>query len=247
MHAIQREKNTSPSSPLTLTGPCGYEIQGDRIVITIGKIANDRDLGNISGTLAIEVWALDQPYTGGGFTGTPLCSTSIGEIFGQHFLIDCRYDLIFQEPPAGTWWLTLMLREWSAAGYVTCDYLNFALPYVVEAKPTVVRSDTDNVINVEFASSRKSPAVSAEAKSPPPAAKKPVARTTHANQPEPQHNSAVSLNESTHKEIAGVKGISKKVAENIVAARPFESVDDVLKVKGVGAKLLKSIRQFIKL
>jgi competence ComEA-like helix-hairpin-helix protein len=65
--------------------------------------------------------------------------------------------------------------------------------------------------------------------------------------PEPPPDRAVSLNTASRKEIAAVKGISNKVAENIVAARPFASLDELLKVKGVGAKLLEKVRQFIRL
>jgi hypothetical protein len=155
MYAIQTDSTPPGASPLTLTGPCGYAIENERIVVTIAEIANHRDSGNLSGTLAIELWALAQPYAGGGFAGIPLCGTSIGELRGAHVLPNCRYDLIFQAPPPGTWSLALMLREWTATGYLTRDYVNFAVPYVVERKPTIMRSETDNVISVEFVGNRK--------------------------------------------------------------------------------------------
>jgi hypothetical protein len=101
MYAIETDSSPSGASPLTLTDHCGYTIENDRIVITIAEIANRRDPGDLSGTLAIELWALAQPYAGGAFTGTPLCGTSIGELRGRHVLTNCRYDLIFQAPPAG--------------------------------------------------------------------------------------------------------------------------------------------------
>jgi DNA uptake protein ComE-like DNA-binding protein len=34
-------------------------------------------------------------------------------------------------------------------------------------------------------------------------------------------------------------GISEKQADNIVSTRPFKSLDDLLKVNGMGPKLLK--------
>lgn len=245
MYAFQAESTTSVSSPLSFAGHCGYEIQNDRIVISIDEIANNRDQANISGTLAIEVWALDRPYSGGEFSGTAVCGTSIGEILGQHFLADCRYDLIFREPQPGTWFLVLMLREWTAAGYVTRDYVNFALPYVVASKPTITRGEADNVINVEFADNKRS-LRSAEiegflAQEDQPQGDSVSTRLT------PERDRAVSLNTASYKEIAAVKGISKKLAENIVAGRPFEALDHVLRVKGMGAKLLKKVRHLIKL
>jgi DNA uptake protein ComE-like DNA-binding protein len=247
MCALPTDPIPSGASPLTLTGPCGYTIEEDRIVITIAEIANRRDPGDLSGTLAIELWALAQPYAGGGFTGTPLCGTRIGELRGAHVLTNCRYDLIFQAPPPGTWSLSLMLREWSATGYLTRDYVNFALPYTVERKSTIMRSETDNVISVEFAGNRKPLARPPEPAVAPPVANEAPAAADTSSLPESRSDAAVSRNTASFKEIAAVRGISTKVAENIVAARPSVSLDERLTVKGVGAKLLKKVRQFIKL
>jgi hypothetical protein len=155
MHRIQPQTLATTSTQLALVGNCGYRIQDNRVVINIEEIASRRDQGDISGTLSIELWALTQPYEGGGFSGTALAGTQIGELYGQHFLANCRYDLLLQEPPAGTWYLTLMLREWTDAGFVTRDYVDFTLPYVVGSKPTVVRGEADNVISVSFAAKKK--------------------------------------------------------------------------------------------
>jgi DNA uptake protein ComE-like DNA-binding protein len=245
MHPSPTELSTPGLSPLTLD-QCAYSIGNERVIISIGKIANHRDPADVSGTLSVELWALDRPYSGGNFDGVPLAGTSIGEMLGQHFLTDCRYDLIFRQPPTGTWYLTLMLREWTAAGYVTRDYLNFALPYVVETRP-VVRSESDNVISIEFAGSKKRLAAPAESedKARPVAAVPIEASAVSPMDPVPEPG--VSLNSSSPKEIAAVKGISKKVAENIVAARPFDSVEELLRVKGMGAKLLQKVRRFFRL
>lgn len=235
MYAFQPQYNTLPISGLSLNGSCGYEAQNDQVTITISEIANNRDLENISGTLSIELWALNSPYTGGGFNGVALASTSIGEIFGQHFLSACRYDLSFQEPPEGTWFLTLMLREWVGTGYETRDYVNFELPYIVSNKPSILRNETDNVISVSFSGNKK--AATAKKTATPKAAKaKAVAK-----------NAAVSLNSASLQEIVAVKGVSQKLAENIEAARPFKSLDEVLKVKGMGPKLWEKIRNFLSL
>ena len=286
MHTTQPQSLTTTSTQLALVGNCGYRIQDNRIVINIDEIASQRDPGDISGTLSIELWALKQPYQGGGFSGAALSATRIGELYGQHFLANCHYDLLFQEPPAGTWYLTLMLREWTDAGFVTRDHVNFNLAYEVGGKPKVVRSDTDNVINVSFAGSEKAVAKTiaeqpqpAEAKpvvskSEQPKAQAPVAKTikTPAQKPAveapkakqtkppvPQAPAAVakqdkastpvtvSLNQASRKEIASIKGISRKLAEDIVSARPFKSLDELLKVKGMGPKLLQKVRELIHL
>jgi len=140
-----------------------------------------------------------------------------------------------------------MLREWTATGYLTRAYVNFALPYVVEGKPTSMRSETDNVISVEFGGNQKPLPTPADPTAAPPALTAPPGVADGPGSPEPPPDTAVSLNTATFRDVAAVKGISKKVAENIVAARPFTSLDELLNVKGVGAKLLKKVRQLIKL
>jgi hypothetical protein len=210
MYAIQTE-STPAAPPLTLTGTCGYAVENDRIVIDIAEIANHREHGNLSGTLAIELWALDRPYSGGGFAGTPMCSTRIGELRGQHVLRDCRYDLIFQAPPPGSWSLSLMLREWTDAGYLTRDYVNFTLPYVVERTAPIVRGETDNVSDVEFSSNQSVLATSAEPEATSPRAAAATAAVTAPSQPEPLPDSAISVNTASAKDAAAVKGVGEKL------------------------------------
>jgi hypothetical protein len=234
MLANQPQFNTFTVAGLSIIGNCGYEIQNCRVIINLSEIANQRELENISGTLSIELWALKSPYTGADFNGIAVAGTSIGELFGQHYLADCRYDLDFQEPPAGTWYLTLMLREWTGMGYETRDYINFALPYIVSNKPAVSRNETDNVINVSFSGTKNHPLTAAT-------------KAGKATQKKPEAEAAISLNSASLQDIVSVKGISKKLAENLDAARPFESIDEVLKVKGMGPKLWQKIRDFISL
>jgi len=234
MLANQPQFNTFTVSGLSIIGNCGYAIQNDRVIINISEIANHRDPENISGTLSIELWALKAPCTGTDFDGWALAGTGIGELFGQYYLADCRYDLEFQEPPAGTWYLTLMLREWTGTGYETRDYINFTLPYVASNKPTISRNETDNVINVSFSGNKNNLAAAAN-------------KAGKATRKKPETEAAISLNKASLQDIVSVKGISKKLAENLDAARPFESLDEVLKVKGMGPKLWQKIRDFISL
>lgn len=134
---------------LSLGGNISYTIQGDRVLLEIDSIANNQEPGLTSGTLAIELWALSSPYLGNEFSGYALAATTIGELNSQYFLSNCRYDLNFQTPPQGTWTLTLMLREWDGQGYVTRDYLNFALPYVRQDEAPVSKA-ASKVVHLAF-------------------------------------------------------------------------------------------------
>ncbi|MFH1062714.1 MAG: helix-hairpin-helix domain-containing protein [Candidatus Omnitrophota bacterium] len=56
----------------------------------------------------------------------------------------------------------------------------------------------------------------------------------------------VDLNIGTKKELMAIKGIGKITADKIISARPFKTVDDLLKVKGIGKKKLEAIREFFR-
>ncbi|GAB6141544.1 hypothetical protein JCM14076_22730 [Methylosoma difficile] len=223
---------------LVMAGDCGYEIIGQQAIITIAEIANNRNQGMISGTLAVELWALPHAYNGGDFSGSFLAGTCIGELYDQHYLANCRYELDFQEPSEGEWTLVLMLREWMGDAYVTRDYMNFAVPYLVDNKPAIIRHEDSNVINVSFPDNKKASAKSTAKKA------KPAVKTkqTVSETPLP-----VSLNEADIKDVAAIKGVSKSLAESIVAARPIDSWEALLKIKGMGPKLLEKIRALVSL
>lgn len=190
----------------------------------IAQIANPRPADNISGTLALELWALDEPYTGGAWSGTPVASVVLGTLAGAEALQDCQYTAPAGPLPA-TGHLTLMLREWTPAGYLTRDYRSLARPTVSAA-----------------ASPAPAPAVSAASEKPataPAKEAKPVATASAAN--------TVSINKATAKELAAVKGISKPLAAAIINGRPYAKLDDVIRAKGMGQKLLEKLRASLSL
>jgi len=54
----------------------------------------------------------------------------------------------------------------------------------------------------------------------------------------------LNLNTATEKELQSIKGIGPVLAERIIAGRPYKTVDDLLKVKGIGPKRLENIRPY---
>jgi len=231
-----------PNPSLVMAGNCGYQINGNKVTLTIAEIANNRDNGCISGTLAVELWANTLPYQGGDVNGQILASTCIGELYDQHFLADCRYELDFLQPTEGTWLISLLLREWTDMGYITRDHVNFSVPYVVAKQPVIARQEESNIINISFPEHKKTSAKPG-AKKTDVASQAAIAEKTADN----SHDKLLSINEASVKEIAAIKGVSRKLAENISAERPFGSFDALLKVKGMGPKMLEKIRNFIKL
>lgn len=54
-----------------------------------------------------------------------------------------------------------------------------------------------------------------------------------------------NLNTATEKELQSIKGIGPVLSARIVAGRPYNTVDDLIKVKGVGPKTLEKMRPYL--
>src|SRR6185369_10603082 len=94
--------------------------------LAVDSIENPRAADNLSGTLALEVWALAEPYAGGSWQGVPVASVILGVLGGGNQWADCNY-VVPAAVPEGPGVLTVMLREWGPAGYVTRDFYNLEL------------------------------------------------------------------------------------------------------------------------
>ncbi|MDL2716460.1 MAG: helix-hairpin-helix domain-containing protein [Acidobacteriota bacterium] len=86
-------------------------------------------------------------------------------------------------------------------------------------------------------------ALSSSKKTPTPAAEASAARNSSSDKVE-----KVNLNTASEKDIAAAKGVSDKLAKELVKNRPFKTWDDVSKVKGVGTgKKLDALKKVLKL
>ena len=227
-----------------LVGQVACTVADGVATLTIDAIANPRDADNLSGTLSLEVWALDAPYAGGSWTGSPVATVILGELAGGAAWSECQYSVPAAMPVAGAA-LTVMLREWTPAGYVTRDYRNFA------AAPAKLEA----VAKAKQAAKAKPAAKpkAAVAAKPVVAAKPPVAEVKAAAKPAKKAAVAkesvklVSVNKASEDELAAIKGLPREVAKAIVAARPFATLDDVCKAKGMGLKKLAKLRDLLSL
>jgi competence ComEA-like helix-hairpin-helix protein len=200
-----------------LAGHVGYQIEGREVVLD-AQIVNPRGDDNLSGTLSLELWAF--PEEGAASEGVRLAAAALGCVSGQHFLPAVERRVAFGEPPVGRHRLAMILCEWTAAdGYVARDRRDFETSY-----------------------ERRAPEPAAEARPPAPkaapAAPAPATATATATGP-------VSIQTATVEELAKVKGLSLKLATEIVKARPFTSVDDLLRVRGIGDKTLERLKSLL--
>ncbi len=197
-----------------LGGKPAWQINSGRAHLAVESIENPRSAGNLSGGLSLELWALPAAYEGGAFSGACLAGVALGALPGGGRFEASAFDLPLTPPPAGQWRLTLMLREWTAAGFLTRDFFNFDAPFV-----------------------QAGPAPVAAKPAPAPAEKKSIPADSHL----------VSVNHADAGALAQIKGLSQKVAAAIVKERPFRSLDELTRVKGMGAKLLARVRAHLKL
>lgn len=207
--------------------------------LAVDAIENPRADDNLSGTLALELWALDAPYAGGSWQGIPVASVIVGVLGGGRQLEDCRF-VVPAAVPEGPGVLTLMLREWGPLGYVTRDYCNLALempakeapkaaPAKVAAKPAPTATPTPKAGAAKAKAGPKVKPAAKESKVAAPA-KAPAAK-------------GIAINAASEAELLAIKGLTAAVAKAIVAGRPYASLAEVGKVKGVGPKLLAKLSE----
>lgn len=56
----------------------------------------------------------------------------------------------------------------------------------------------------------------------------------------------VNINDSTPEQLETVPGIGPSLAALIIAGRPYQRVDDLLRISGIGERTLQSMRPFVK-
>jgi len=234
-----RESFFQPS----LVGYVDCQLKDGTAELSIEAIANPRGLDNLSGTLALEVWALESPYVGGSWTGSPVASVIVGILGGGNQWTDCLFDVPAALPAEGAA-LTVMLREWTPAGYVTRDYRNFAAaPAKAKPAPKARAAAKPKAAVAAKPAAVKAPVVEVKAATAKAAVVKPAKKAASVK----EAAKLVSINKASEDELAAIKGLPREVARAIVAARPYASIEDVCKAKGMGLKKLEKLRALLAL
>lgn len=260
---------TTLDSRLTLEGDVGYRLHdnNNRVVINLQTIRSSRLPDTISGTLSVQLRALPQGYdlVNNQEDGWILASTTIGELVGEHSLIDCQYDLLFQAPPAGLWRLVVQLREWNGSHYTLCDSIEFLHAYCLEENGVEQESLEENSVE-DKSVEKKSPEEKSDSNEigSNKDNRHALDETIQENSPTqnaaqiddtgmevaPTSNTPLQdyqrINQAKAAQLTAVKGISKALCKSIIEERPFPSLAAILKVKGMGPKLLKRILDTLK-
>jgi DNA uptake protein ComE-like DNA-binding protein len=231
----------------SMQGMVGYRFDQASVDLRVGAVVNPRDEANLSGSLSLELWALPRTYLGGAFEGFRIAGADLGCVPGQSSMDAIHLTLPAAPVPAGTWQIVLMLREWTPAGFVTRDYANFVAPHVVaEPAPPAVAVEAAPAVPVAAEPAKAQPGP-AQAGEPPQAKGAPAASARQAAGSVPAQAGRVSINRASVAELAAIKGLGKTVAAAIVAARPYADLEELLRAKGMGPKLLAKLREHLAL
>jgi DNA uptake protein ComE-like DNA-binding protein len=160
---------------------------------------------------------MDRAYHGGDFTGSAVTGVILGTLAGQCSWTGLYFPLTADLPSKNSR-LVLMLREWNGTRYITRDYVNLSEPLIAPVSSPVA------VVTPVIAGTKSARKA------------KKSSRTT-----------TVSINRATEAEFTSVKGLSPSLVQAIIAGRPYARLDDLVKVKGIGPKLLAKIRSRLRL
>jgi DNA uptake protein ComE-like DNA-binding protein len=243
-----------------LAGPVGYQVHGDQVVLQASEIVNPRIMGNSSGSLALELWAF--PESGAAPEGLRLAAAEIGCVSGQYWLPSVERRVAFSAPPAGRYRMAMLLCEWTTAdGYFARDrrdletiYERAAEERAAEEPRAVPAAAVAAPVKVPTVATPVAPATTPTVATPVAVATEPTVAIPVATAIAPTVAAAVaaptglvSIQTASTDELARVKGLTLKIAKEIVKARPFASVDDLIRVRGIGEKSLAGLKRLLKL
>lgn len=265
VHAFANYADSQTFIAPSFEGSVGYEIQGDEVVLEAEGIFNPRAAMSLSGTLSVELWAYPLAGTTPSMTtGLRLAASEVAPVAGQSRLPRLERRVPFNEPPVGRHQIAMLLCEWTHAdGYVARDRRDFACVYERQAPESAVASEAQAPVTAAApvpASVRpaerlrlvptaapKGAATVAEVVKVPEVAKAPeVAKSVEAKPAETQTPALLSIQTASVEELAKVKGLNLKLAKEIIMARPFTSLADLVRVRGIGQKTIDRVKGFLK-
>lgn len=105
-----------------LSGSWSYQSSGSTVVLSVGQITNHATGGH-SGSLRLELWAFATPYNGTSQQGYTLAtSNNLSPLNGSYYYSNVSSGSIpYTRPPAGTWYIALLLTEYNNTWFMV-DY-----------------------------------------------------------------------------------------------------------------------------
>ncbi len=129
----------TPGGELDLVTPWSYQVSNGNVRVTATRIQNNRSNGT-SGSLRLELWATAVPYNGGSFSGYKIAQASFNPLQAGFNYSPIDFTQTASIPPNGTWYITLMLTEFSSSisqnnGFGVVDYSQASQTWVIGTTP----------------------------------------------------------------------------------------------------------------
>lgn len=218
--------------------------------LRVEAVSNPRAPDNLSGTLVLEVWMLDAPYTGGAFSGWCAGRRMLGSLAGQAtfseaIIEDLTPALFCRKSALG--FPVLMLREWHIDDYLTRDFralenLCCALPEMPDSMPALTPPPSvpqTPAVPLEVPSA---PALSLETPEAPPA---PALSAADEAPPPSKPSPLDTLNRLSETALFTLPGLPKTVLHAVAKGRPWASMEALKAVKGLGEQRFKKLIAFL--
>lgn len=243
VHDFANYADRQPFLAPRLDGAVGYVIEGGEVELHADGVFNPRPATNRSGSLALELRAVPIDAAGGG-SPIVLATSPLGCLSGQCALSPAKQRAPFSPPPVGTWRLVLVLVEWTPWGFADRAARTFETPYRSTAceDKFEIAAPAAGKASVAVVSAVCPTDVASHAEGPP-AATPPAERQRDGG----QRGSRVSIQTASVEDLSQVKGLTRKLAQEIVKARPFRSVDELVRVRGIGEKTARKLRGLLTL
>ncbi len=117
-------KLTKANGP-SLEGNISFEVSGATVALRAARVIN-RATNQTTGSLRLELWASAQKYAGGGISGFQTATYQFAQTLkpGQYY-DNVSQTVSFREPPAGTYYMSMLLTEYNGGQYLIVDSISF--------------------------------------------------------------------------------------------------------------------------
>lgn len=106
----------APKNRFTL-GQSNWNVNGETNVVTLKVSKLTFNHSGKTGTLKLILWATTRPYSPG-TSGFTIAEAKLGQLDANQFYHDINKPVSLVRPPAGTYYLTLMVLEYSNNTFV---------------------------------------------------------------------------------------------------------------------------------
>ena len=118
-----------------MSGNVSYSHTANTAVLSVDRIDNSSVDQGLSSNLRLELWAFPQPFAGlnqqdYAYTGHLMASYDLGQLRPGFYVVGVNSGAVpFTPPPAGTWWIAMVLTDSNGASYLQTDFRNFGTEF----------------------------------------------------------------------------------------------------------------------